>query len=254
LLSATGELVADVVGADPPRGDPAHWAENPDLAAHIYGHEPGVDPGYRTVVNVGFRPDGTWLAVAAKNGAVWIWTIDGELVARFVTDLGSPDRTFDMACDPQGEFIATAVRDEVGLWDWKGHRVGRLPTSGYKVWQVWFAPDGEPILTMADNPGGPPPYVRELWARDGRRLGLMSWARTREEPFRAPVFDNHGRYILQSGKDDLPITDWDGGYLARLAAALGIELLDHARSPGGDLIAGLFDDGGVRIWSFPPVY
>jgi WD40 repeat protein/V8-like Glu-specific endopeptidase len=226
------------------------WSATGTLVAHVRGENPpDVDADTRGVVRVVFRPDATRLAVAARNGAAWIWSTDGELCATFVTDHSSPDRTFDLDCDPRGEFIAAAMRDRVGFWDWEGNRIGQLNTAGYKVFRVAVSLDGERILTVADNPSGRPAAVPELWARDGTRLaGLdrapISWSIE-------PIFDEHQRYILLPDGAGVSIMDWDGAYLARIAGPLRTMLYDSARSPDGDLIAALFSDGITRIWSVP---
>ncbi|WP_255795354.1 WD40 repeat domain-containing protein [Mycobacteroides abscessus] len=218
------------------------WSVCKGQAMDVRGPDPRhVDPG-RKVVGAVFRPSGSQVAVAGENGAVWIWGLDGELQTTFVTDRGSPDATFDVAADPRGEFIATAVRNEVGLWNWEGNQIARLPAAGYKVYRVAISDDGERILTKSVYPD-----ALELWDRDGQRLKLLD--RVNSAVVGSFHFDPRCRYVVFTDSGGLSIVDWNGLYLARLAGPFMSGLLDSAYSPGGDLIAALFDDGITRIWS-----
>lgn len=224
------------------------WSAGDEAVADVIGDRPPGAGGRGRVVGARFRPDGRSFVVAAQGGGVWIWTVSGRLVATFVTDYGAADRTFDLDSDPQGELIATAVRNSVGLWTWEGESVGQLAVAGYKVRRVAFSPDGERIVTVCDNPGGATPVLAELWSREGDRIAILHWISTYLGV--EPIFDVGGRYILIPGATGLSVVGWDGERLARLAGPRGTGLVDAARTRDGELVAALFDDGVVRIWSF----
>lgn|GEM_PF-1815907 len=199
-----------------------------------------VDPSYGQIIRSAFRPDGRRIVTAAHNGATWIWSADGAEVASFVTDTVSPDRTLDVACDPLGEFIATAVRHEVGLWDWDGRRVGSLAVAGYKVRRVVVSADGARILTLSDGPGG---SSTELWSRDGERVADLPMV----GPWQYAFPDPQGRYVAIDS-DGIVVVGRDGDVLGRLVGRRGGYLRSAAVSSDGSLVAGCFSDGRVPIW------
>jgi WD40 repeat protein len=223
LRSDDGELVAVLAGKDPPRVEQEQgrkrWA--------------------------GFRSDGGSIVTADNNGGVWLWNANGDPAGRFVADSASPDRLLDMALDPRGEYIATGIRNETGLWTWGGESRGRLTSSGYKVQTVRFTLDGSRIVTIADNPSGGIPYV-ELWERGGRRLPMPGLP----EPGYGILFDPHSRYFCIESAGCLTIVDVNGELLGTLAAAHGTYLRDVAISVDGNRVAALFSDGKARFWDF----
>lgn len=212
-----------------------------------------VEHPHDRVVGFGFDGTGSRVALASENGMVWIWsTTAGELASTFLADRSAPDRTFDLAFDPRGEMIATGVRDEVGLWNWHGERIGRLPTGGYKVYRVAFFPDGERILTIADSPEGGPLGVPELWTRTGERIARLDSLDTICNA--KPVFDERGRYLcLPVGypAHGIGVVDASGAVIGTLRAARRVCVQgEPAVAPDGERVAIAFDDGQVRIWDF----
>ena len=211
-------------------------------------NEEHLDSFYKQIVGQGFDLDGARVAVAAKNGGVWIWTSEGEQVASFVTAYGNPDRTLAFACDPQGEYIATGVRGEVGLRDWAGNKVGVVPVSGYKVFNVGWSPDGERIVTIADDPGGGNDIL-QLWTREPSLVSTLDWIPDGAQGL--PLFDRQCRYWTIRSGQAIAIIGRDGQRLGLLARPRGTWLIGPgAISLDGKLVAASFSDGAALIWSF----
>ena len=68
------------------------------------------------VYAVAFHPDGTRLATAARDGAVWLWNVArGEAVARLT---GHKSFVWSLAFSPDGASLASGAGDStVRLWD-----------------------------------------------------------------------------------------------------------------------------------------
>ena len=224
------------------------WSADGDRLATLVGvNAPRVDAERLLIVGLGFQRDTGAVVTGAQNGSVWIWSPDGQPLARFVADRGSPDALLDLEVDPLGELIATGVRNSVGLWNWSGKAIAQLSTAGYKVFRVEFAPDGSRLLTISDNPSGSPSHYAEWWDREGTlltRLDAPGVSSTSEVNF-----DVYGRYLLLRSSADLRIFDMDGELLGVLAAARGIYVSAVAMSPDGSSVGALFSDGVLRIWS-----
>jgi WD40 repeat protein len=208
---------------------------------------PDVEESHRAITGFGFRPDGSRLVIASSNGTVWLWNTDGRAAGSFVAARSSPDRIFDLGIDPLGELIATGVRWEAGLWDWDGHRVGKLNTLGYKVRRVAFSPDGGLIVTVADNANVPgSEYVVELWRRSGERIGLLD---VRGGLGRRPVFDHEGRYFCMPSRGGVAVLNRDGRRLTTLVGAPRTYATAFVMEPNAELVVAAFSDGLGRLWS-----
>jgi WD40 repeat protein len=182
---------------------------------------------------------------AAVNGTVWLWSADGSPETYFLADDASPDRIFDVAFDPQGEYILIGVRRHAGLWTWEGDLLLELRSSGYKVQKVRFTPDGSHIVTIADNPSGGAAAMVDLWSRAGRHVVSPHGPNAV-----GTFFDPHSRYFCLQSSADVRIFDVNGQLLGAIAAATGIHLRDLAISTDGDFVAPLFSDLKVRLWEF----
>jgi WD40 repeat protein len=229
------------------RGAELWSADGQRLAALVGSTVERLDADRLLIVGLGFGRGTRSIVTGAQNGMVWLWAPDGTPVTSFVADRGSPDALFDLVVDPLGEFILTAVRNSVGLWNWRGELIGELNPAGYKVFNVFVSPDGSRLLTISDNPSGSPSFYGQLWNRDGRLLARLDAPGLSRTP--ALKFDVHRRYVLLRSGADLRIFDFEGQLIGLLAAARGVYVNAVAVSPDGNLIGCLFSDGIVRIWS-----
>jgi WD40 repeat protein len=241
VLSPDGSHFAVLAG-----GEGQLWNAAGDLVRSLRDDDdPGVESPRRQLEGVGFDADGARVAAASENGTVWIWKINGERNARFLADFSSPDRILSVAFDPLGELIACGVRKRTGLWSWDGELVRDLNVGGYKVFTVAFSPDGQRILTIADDPSGRP-YVLELWERGGERVAQLD---APGAGLGEPLFDPGSRFFALRADGGIAVFGRDGTRLGVLAGARGVTSTAAAVSPDGGLVAAAFSDGVVRIWS-----
>ncbi len=226
------------------QGDAELWSADGERLGSLLGkNDRFVDEG-SGIAGVGFHPSIGAVAVGAVNGMVWIWTADGKPSAKFVAARGSPDPLIDIAFDPLGEFLLVGVREAAVLWTWRGEELFRLPTRGYKVLSVAVSPNGQRILTMADNPGGSAHALVQLWDRRGQLLADLDVSGS----YTSHSFDKDGRYLLLYA-GDLRIYDEAGVLIGVLAGARNVSLAGFDVSPDGNRIAAQFTDGVARIWS-----
>jgi len=145
--------------------------------------------------------------------------------------------------------IATGVRNEVGLWNWRGERIGRLRTGGYKVFRVAFSPDGDRIFTIADNPSGTPFALPELWARTGERIALLDSLDTSTSA--VPVFDERGNYLCLPANRGVVVVDASGTVIGTIAGGPRVRVQGQpAVASDGGRVAVSFTDGQVRVWDY----
>jgi WD40 repeat protein len=227
------------------------WSATGEKLANLEGRAlPHAHEGSLAVKSFGFCARDGAIAIGARNGTITLWTANGEYVGGFVANARAPDALLSLATDPIGDLIFVGVRKEGQLWSWKGARIGTLRVRGYKVSSVAFSTNGQRLLTISDDPSGERTsgFV-QLWNRQARLVEdlrvLTSSSITRVE------FDDSDRYLLLGGTSDVRVFDMDGRLLGVIAAAQGVYVRAQAVSPSGDLIAALFSDGVVRLWSYP---
>jgi len=210
---------------------------------HLIGPNETRASATTQLCGTGFSPDGNRIVTAAKNGMVWIWTADGSLIGSFMADTGSPDPLFCIDVDPLGEFIATGVRDEVGLWSWERDKCAAFRTRGYKVQRVRFAPDGSRLISIStERPSDQRNWV-ELWDRSGNRTILDA------SGYGIPQFDESSTYFWLSTGSTVQIFDMDGQRIGLIAAPFGADLSSVATSADGEYLAASFTDGVCRLWN-----
>jgi hypothetical protein len=196
------------------------------------------------ILGAGFQPGGEKIVTAAGNGMVWFWAADGTLAGSVVADSGSPDAVFGIAIDPLGKYVAVGVREKTSLWSWDGEERYRLPTAGYKVKRLCFAPDGSRLITVATPwPESPKDAWVELWPRSNQKIVVDidddTW----------PAFDPSSRYFFLHDAAAVRIFDLDGEPLGTLAGPFRTGVTGITASADGDFVAASFTDGVARIWS-----
>jgi WD40 repeat protein len=196
------------------------------------------------ILGAGFQPGGEKIVTAAGNGMVWFWAADGTLAGSVVADSGSPDAVFGIAIDPLGKYVAVGVREKTSLWSWDGEERYRLPTAGYKVKRLCFAPDGSRLITVATPwPESPKDAWVELWPRSNQKIVVDidddAW----------PAFDPSSRYFFLHDAAAVRIFDLDGEPLGTLAGPFRTGVTGITASADGDFVAASFTDGVARIWS-----
>lgn len=221
------------------------WSLSGEHLARLVGPNDSVTKTKEIkICGTGFQPGGQKMVTASENGMMWFWAADGSLVASVVADWGSPDAVFGIAIDPLGEYVAVGVREKTSLWSWDGEELYRLPTAGYKVQQLSFAPDGSRLITVASPwPESPRDAWVELWPRSGQKIvvdtGDNAW----------PGFDPSSRYFYLNDRTAVRIFDLDGEPLGTLAGPFRTGVTGIAVSADGNFIAASFTDGVARIWS-----
>ena len=225
------------------------WSVEGDFLATLVGRSaPDLESERVRIRGLGFQAGTSMVVTGAENGMIWLWSAEGQPVGDFVADDASPDRLFDLAVDPLGEFILVGVRNEAKLWNWRGKPIGHLATLGYKVHRVTISPNGARLFTISDNPSGQPSYYAQLWDRQGRQLANLDAPGVSVSSL--VHFDAAGRYLMLRNASDVRIYDANGELIGVLAAAHGINWTDVAVSPDGGDIAAVFSDGIVRIWRY----
>lgn len=138
--------------------------------------EPPLAKHVGRVSAVAFSPDGSTLASAGEDGAVYLWELRRRRPVPLVEPSRHllPDRFTSVAYGPGGNYLAVGSSTRrVDLWnlDSPGHKPMRLQVSGLAVSDggpmVAFSPDGR-FLAAA----GPDGAVR-LWSSNGKPLATL---------------------------------------------------------------------------------
>jgi len=172
--------------------------------------------------SVTFSPDGRTLAGISDDGTVWVWDVATGHPIGHIQLGGFPGSVNWVAFSPDGKTLA-AGSDEglVRLWDLATrHPIGHMHLlGGPAVGPVAFSPDGKTLAGIASG---------AVWLWD-----LTSPAR--DQVF--TVFELHSKVIFA------------GSPLAgRPLHGLDISVESVAFSPDGRTLAGISDDGTLRLW------
>jgi WD40 repeat protein len=224
------------------------WSASGEYAASLVGdNDPRVKRQQQSITGAGFSPDSTRMVTAAQNG-----TVDLEHrrranreVSRGLRLTGSHFRPGDRPHRRVHRHCNSKERRPVELawWGWR-----RLRTHGYKVHRVAFSPDGEWLVTKADNPSGTPLAVPEMWDRSGRRVGRLDGS---ELSVTADLhFDRRSRYVCLPGSTSVRYYDREAQRIGTLAGAMGTTVTRVAIAPDGAKSAVGFTDDRVRIWDY----
>lgn len=162
-------------------------------------------PGARSE-RISISPDGKFIAAAAEQGTVRLWTVDGTVVGElYGHDSEAPDATFS----PSGRILVTG--DGIGnvyLWDVQTQRLlrsflgtphGREGLPKYLTREASsfaFSPDGTRLaMTCCDSRGS-----IQLWHIDEQDMNV-EWIETLGTPRRItwpPTFSPDGKLLVIS--------------------------------------------------------
>jgi WD40 repeat protein len=158
-----------VLGYD--RGAELWSSSGRHLGSLVGENDEDVDARETRIVTAAFHPDGDAVVTAAVNGMVWLWSADGAPRGSFVADHASPDRIFDLAVDPLGDYLrqigvlagprGTRPDDVVVSPD--GEKVAPCFSNG--VVRIWSLREQRRTMTFDVGPPGP-----ILFTADSRRL------------------------------------------------------------------------------------
>ncbi|MFL5801727.1 MAG: CHAT domain-containing protein [Roseiflexaceae bacterium] len=196
-------------------------------------------------LSVAFSPDGTTLASASFDGAIWLWDVAkrrprGEPLA------GPAAGVVSVVFSPDGTTLASAGWDgTIQLWDVAAGRPRGEPLTGHTsgVWSVAFSPDGK---TLASASG-----------EDSIRLWDVPAGRPRGEPLAGPArdiwsvaFSPDGKTLASAGLNGT-IQLWD----VASGQPRGDPIIGHtttigslAFSPDGTTLASADVHGTIRLW------
>ena len=200
------------------------------------------------IAGVAFSADGKFVASAADDNQVKLWSVPKlELVRAFA---GHGWRVTSVAFSPTGDSSLSGSEDDsLKLWDVAKGQETRTFRNGFAaVTCVAFSPDGQFGLS-----GGKDKVVR-IWNLDsGREVEQL---KGHTQTVRSVAFTRDGRFAV-SGSDDGTVKVWDAttGTEIRTFSGHSGAVTSVAVSPSGRYVASASADGTVKIWQFPqPVW
>jgi WD40 repeat protein len=211
----------------PTRGDIQSVAVSPDGQTLLSGSDEGqisvwnpqgdllnrLDTGNDRIWQMDFQPRSTstsphevpLFVLAAANGAVELWRLDGTLVAT-LKERGTA-ANWGAVFSPDGQRVAAASYDgKLRLWQVDGTLLFESAGSDRGLTRVAFSPDGQTIATGGLN------AAVKLWNLDGT---LQNTLAGHESFISSLAYNQDGRYLF-SGAADGQLIAWDLAKIANL--------------------------------------
>lgn len=144
-----------------------------------------------------FSPDGEHIAVADKDGYIYVVSADGGDPERVGRDDGWRNR--DYAWSPDGQWLAFSLTEDSGLRALHIYSVDerdtrRLSEGLFSEYNPAFSPDGEHLYFLADREFAPQISGREWNYATNRSTGIYAYmlAASAENPFAPEDADEQG--------------------------------------------------------------
>ncbi|AIE73897.1 MULTISPECIES: AAA-like domain-containing protein [unclassified Synechocystis] len=198
----------------------------------LTGHRDGV-------TSVAISPHKNLIASASRDGAVRLWTPQGEFLREFTGHTGS---LYRVAFAPNGKIFATAGQDQtVKIWDLDGNLLQTLRGHQDSVYSVSFSPDGETLVSTSRD------RTVRLWHwRSGKTLTVLAGHTKSVDDAQ---FSPDGQTLVSVCRDG-QIRLWNlQGNLIRQFGLPDVAFFGVSWHPQGNLLAVAGDDGTVRLWN-----
>jgi len=192
---------------------------------------------HKTVISVGFSPDGQTLASASDDDTVKLWRRDGTQLA---TLEGHSDKVRSVAFSPDSQTVASGSYDNtVKLWRRDGTLIATLKGHTNKVNSVAFSRDGQTLASASAD------KTVKLWRRDGSLIATLKGHRS----WVTSVSFSPDSQILATAGTDKTIRLWhrDGKLLGILEGHTA-SVNSVSFSPDNQTLASASVDKTVKLW------
>jgi WD40 repeat protein len=214
----------------------------------VKGNSKGVLPkSHKKQINcVKFNPDGDMIASASDDHTVRLWKLRGGKNTSF-KEIGSQkyqDQVADLVFSPDGKTLASAVKNQIEIWNLISKRSDPLNSDSPKstVFRVRFSPDGQRIAS-AHQDGSV-----IIW--DVVRKSEIVDLKGHSETVRDVEFSPDGQRLISAGQDKI-IKLWSSTVSSELAEVFGnqkgfIYQINFNRD--GKMLASANKDKTVSLW------
>ncbi|MGB0385110.1 MAG: WD40 repeat domain-containing serine/threonine protein kinase [Ardenticatenaceae bacterium] len=202
------------------------------------------------LTGVVFSPDGQIVAAGSRNRMVYLWQVDGSLLA---TLKGHTSGVTSVAYSPDGQLLASGSSDKtVRLWQVpqaeseSGNRYDPYLTTlevGTSVSSVAFSPDGQLLATASSNDS-----KIHLWQTSDGTVLRTFVGHEASNGVNKVAFTPDGQSVASASSDNT-VRLWqvsDGTLSQTLEHPTNVRSL--AISPDGQTLASTVDDSNVYLW------
>ena len=210
------------------------WTAAGPKAAGLLTHKRGA------VKEIGFSPDGQWLASTGEDGVVHVWEVEGQ---REIDFFDLPDHGWAVTFSPNGRYLVSGGQfTEIIVYDLPRSEICMRLNADSTTEDVAFSPDGQ-LLASAHADA----RIR-LWEVASGRLLAILWGH--EDSVNDLSFSSGGR-TLASASSDGTVRLWSVGMQCqfgvveqRSGTATAVAFAPDGRS----LVAGFSATPAVLRW------